>query len=103
MGEVIDAVAEGVAFDFLVDGEGATFVIVVELHLGGVIAGLTIDEIADSGVFDNHFGPEGISGETEKIGAVVGENLNDNISPAGEDVGGLLNLVVWQSGSNDLI
>ena len=36
VGKVVDAVAEGVAFDFLVDGEGAAFVIVVKFHLRGI-------------------------------------------------------------------
>ena len=85
------------------DGERAAFVVVVELHLGGVIAGLAVDKLADGGILDDHFGPKRISWKTEKIGAVVGENLNDNIGPASEDVSGLFDLVVWQSGGDDLV
>lgn len=92
---MVDAVAEGVALDFLVDGEGATFVIVVECHLGGVVAGLAVDEVADGGVFDDHLGPEGISGKTEKVGTLVGGDFDDDVGPAGEDVGGLLDFVLW--------
>ena len=54
VGKVINTVAQGIAFDFLVDGEGAALVIVVELHLGSVETGLAFDEVADGGVFYDH-------------------------------------------------
>ncbi len=86
MGQMIDAVAEGVAFNFLMDGERATLFIVAEFHLRSVVTGLAFDEIADSGVFYNHFGPERVSGESEKIGALVGGDFNYNVGPAGQNM-----------------
>lgn len=41
--------------------------VVVELHAGGVVAGLAIDKIADGGVFYDHFRPEWVTREPEKI------------------------------------
>ena len=77
------------------DREWAAFVVVVELHLGGVEAGFAVDEVADGGVLYNHLGPEGVTGEAEEIGAFVGGDFDDDVGPAGEDVGGLLDFVVW--------
>ena len=85
------------------NGEGAALVVVVEFHLGGIVAGLTVDEIADSGVFDDHFGPEGVSGEAEKVGALVGDHFHDDISPASEDVGSLFDFMIWESIRDDLV
>ena len=85
------------------NGEGAALVVVVEFHLGGIVAGLTVDEIADGGVFDDHFGPEGVSGEAEKVGALVGNYLHDDVSPASEDVGSLFDFVVRKSIRDDLV
>ena len=85
------------------NGEGAALVVVVEFHLGGIVAGLTVDEITDSGVFDDHFGPEGVSGEAEKVGALVGDYLHDDVGPAGEDVGGLFDLMIRESIRDDLV
>ena len=86
VGKVVDTVAEGVAFDFLMDGERAMFFIIMKLHLGSVETGLAVDEITDGGVFDDHFGPKGIAREAEEIIAFVGGDFNDDVSPAGEDV-----------------
>lgn len=83
---MINAIAQGVAFDFFMDGERAIPVVIVELHLRGVVAGFTVDEITNCGVFDDHFGPERITRETEEISALVGGGFNDDISPAGNDV-----------------
>ena len=83
MGQVIDAVAEGVAFDFLMDGEGATLIVVAEFHLGGVVTSLAFDKITDGGVFYNHLRPERVSGEAEEIGALVSGDFDYDIGPAG--------------------
>ena len=88
VGKVVDTVAEGVALDFGMDGKGTMFFIIVKLHLGSIEAGLAVDEITDSGVFDDHFGPKGVTGKTEEIIAFVSANFNDDVSPAGEDVVG---------------
>ena len=85
------------------DGEGAAFVVVVEFHLGGVVGRLAVDEVADGGVFYNHARPEGVPGEAEEIRTSVGEDFNDNISPAGEDVGGLFDFVVRKGRSDNLV
>ncbi len=103
MGEVVDTVGKGVAFDFLVDGEGALLVVVVELHLGGVEAGLAADVVAELGVFDNHLGEEGVPGKAEEVVAVVGRDLDDDIGPAGEDVASTLDFVVGESMLDDLV
>ena len=95
VGEVIDAVGEGVAFDFLVDGEGAFVFVVVEGHAGGVEAGFAFDEVAKFGVFDDHFGPEGVAGEAEEIVAGGGGDFDDDVGPAGEDVFGLFYLMIF--------
>ena len=68
------------------DRERAILFVVMKFHLGGVIAGFTVDEIADGGVFDNHFGPEGIAREAEKEGAFIGSYFNYNVSPAGDNM-----------------
>lgn len=85
------------------DGEGATLVVVVEFHLRGVVAGLTVDEIADGGVFDDHSGPEGVSREAEKVGALVGNYLHDNVGPASEDVGSLFDFMIRESIRDNLV
>lgn len=54
MRKVIDAIAKSVAFNFLVDGEGAAFIVVKKFHLGGIKTGFTFDIITNCGVFDNH-------------------------------------------------
>ena len=64
---MVDAVAEAVAFNFGVDGKGAMVSIIMKRHLRGVVAGFAVDKVADGGVFDDHFRPEGIAGEAEKI------------------------------------
>ena len=52
--KVINAVAQSITFDFLMDGERAALIVVVKLHLRGVEAGFAFDEVADSGVFYDH-------------------------------------------------
>ena len=94
---MINAVAKGVAFDLLVNRKWAMMLIVMELHLWGVKTGFALYEIANGGVFDNHFGPKRIAWETEKIIALIGSNLYDNICPAGEDVLGMLDFGIWKS------
>ena len=64
------------------DGERAVFVIIMELHLGSVVAGFAVYKVANSGVFDDHFGPERITWKTEKIGAFIGGYFNNNVGPA---------------------
>ena len=77
--------------------------IVMKLHLGGVETGLAIDKVTDSGVFDYHFGPERIAWETEEICTVGSSNFNNNISPAGKDMLGVLDGLVWKSLGDYLI
>ena len=86
VGEVVDAVSEGVAFDFSVDGEGTLVLVVVESHAGGVEAGFPVDEVAKLGVFDDHFGPEGVSGEAEEEVPVVGGDFDDDVGPARDNL-----------------
>jgi len=80
---MIDAVAESIAFNFLMDGEGTIFFVVVELHLRGVETGFAFNEVADGGVFDNHFRPERVAGKAEEIVSGIGRDFNDDVSPAG--------------------
>lgn len=101
--EVINAVAEGVAFDFLVDGEGAVVFVVVELHLGSVETSLAFDEVADGGVFFDHFGPEGVAREAEEIIAAVSGDFDDDVGPAGEDVLGFLDFFVGEGLGDDFV
>ena len=58
----------------------------------GVETSFTFDKIADSGVFDNHFGPKRIAGKAEKVGFLVGGDFDDNVGPTSEDVLGLKNM-----------
>ena len=78
---MVNTVAQGIAFDFLVDGEGAFFSVVVEFHLGSVVAGFAVDEIADFGILNNHLGPERIARETEKVGAFIGGKSDETAEP----------------------
>lgn len=100
---MVNAVAESVALDLLVYREWAVLAIVVELHLGSVKASLAIDEIANGGIFDNHLRPEWVAWEAEKVSAVVGGNLDDDVGPAGENVFGFLDLLVRESLLDDLV
>ena len=77
--------------------------IVMKLHLGSVKTGLAVDKATDSGVFDYHLGPEGIVWETEEICTVRSSNFNNNISPAGKDMLGVLDGLVWKSLGDYLI
>lgn len=85
------------------DGKGALLRIVVEFHLRGVEASLAFDEVADGGILDDHLGPERVARETEKVGAMVGGDFDDDVSPAGDDVFGLENLMVGEGVGNNLI
>ncbi len=93
---MVDTVAEAVAFDFLVDGERTVLLVVAKFHLGSVETGFAVDKVADGGVFDNHFGPERIAGEAEKIGTFISGDFDDDVGPAGQDVLGFLDLVIFQ-------
>lgn len=101
--EVVDAVGEGVAFDFFVDGEGAFLFVVVEGHLRGVEAGFATDVVAEFGVFDDHFGEEGVAGEAEEEVAIGGGDFDDYVGPAGEDVAGVCDFVAFERGFDDAI
>ena len=103
MGKMVDAVAQGIAFDFLVDGEGTMVFVVVELHLGSVKTSFAFDEITNSGVFYNHARPERITREAEKIRAVISSNFDDDVGPTGEDVLGFFDLVSFEGVSDDLV
>ena len=85
------------------NGERATLFVTAKLHLGSVVAGFTINEIADFSVFYDHFGPERIARKTEKIRTFVGSNLDDDVSPTSEDVFGIGDVIVWEGLSNDSI
>ena len=96
--EVVDAVGEGVAFDFFVDGEGAVVLVIVEGHLGSVEAGFAADKIAELGVFDDHFGPEGVPREAKEEVALVGGDFYDYVGPAGKNLVGGRDGVVFEGG-----
>ena len=81
--------------------EGTAFVVVVEFHLGGIVAGFAVDEVADSGVFYDHARPERVSREAEEIGAFIGQNFDDDVGPASENVGGLFDFVVGKGAGDD--
>lgn len=85
------------------DREGAVVTIIVELHLRGVKTGFTFDEIANFGVFNNHFGPKWIAGEAEKVVAAGSTSLNDDISPTSNDVFSVLDFGVFEGLSNNLV
>ena len=85
------------------DGKRTLFRIVAELHLRGIEAGFTIYEVADGGVFDDHFGPEGVARETKKESTLIGGDFNDDIGPAGKNVFSVEDLMVGQSVGDDLI
>jgi len=94
--EVVDAVGESVALDFGVHGERAVLLVVVKSHLRGVETGFALNEITEFGVFDNHFGPEGVAGETEEEVALVCGGFDDDIGPSGDDVFGVGDFVVFE-------
>ena len=54
----------------------------------GIVASLAVDKVADGSVFDDHFGPKRVAGETEKIGAFVRGDFYDDISPTSKDMFG---------------
>ena len=100
---MIDSIAQGIAFDFLMDGERAVFAVIVQLHLGGIVASLAVDKVTNGSIFDDHFGPKRVARETEKIGAFVCGDFYDNISPTSKDVFSLENFLVRKGASNNLI
>ena len=100
---MINAIAEGVTFDFLMDGKGAMLVVVVELHLRGIVAGFAVNKITNSGVFDDHFGPEGVARKAEKIRALIGGDFDDDIGPTGENMLGVLNFFIGKSICDDVV
>ena len=63
---MINAVAQCIAFDFAVDREGATMLIVMELHLGSIETGFAVNEITNGSILDDHAGPEWVTRETEE-------------------------------------
>ncbi len=103
MRQMINPVTEGVALDFGMDGEGTMLGIVVKLHLRGVIASLAVDKITDGGVFHDHTRPEGVTRKTEKIGTLISGDFDDDIGPAGQNMFGVLDLVLGKSLGDDLI
>lgn len=101
MGQVINAVAESVAVDFFVNRERATVFVAEKFHVGGVETGFALDEVANSGVFHDHFGPERVAGKTEKVGFLVGGHLDDDVGPTSENVFGVQNFAFGQRIRND--
>lgn len=99
---MINAVAKAIAFDFFVDGEWAILRVVVKFHLRGVKTGFAVDEIADGGVFNNHFGPERVAGETEEVSTLVGSDFDNDVGPASDDVFGFFDFFVGKSGFDDV-
>ena len=79
------------------------FFVIVKLHLGSIETGLAIDKIANGGVFYNHFGPERVAWEAEKVRALVCLYFYDNVGPAGEDMLGVKDLFFWKSFLDDLV
>ena len=69
--------------------------------MGGVETGFAFDEITNRGVFDDHFGPEGVAGEAEKVRFLVGGYFNDDVGPTGEDMFGAENATFRQRIRND--
>lgn len=94
MGEVVNAIAQSVTFDLLVDRKRTMLGIVVELHLRSVETSLTLDEVTDSGVFDDHLGPERIARETEKESTMISGDFDNNIGPASDNMLGVENLII---------
>lgn len=70
------------------DREGAVFGIVVELHLRGVKTSFAVDKITNGGVFYDHFGPERVSGEAEKISTTICGDFDDDVGPASQNMFG---------------
>lgn len=79
------------------------FFVIVKLHLGSVETSLAIDKIANGGVFYDHFGPERVAREAEKVRALVCLYFYDNVGPAGEDMLGVKDLFFWKSFLDDLV
>jgi hypothetical protein len=100
MREVVYTVVHGIALDFLVYGKWAVFV-EMELHGWSVKASLTVDKIAEFGVFDNHFAPEWVAREAkEKITLVCG-NFDNDIGPTRDNVVGFDNFVIFKCDRNN--
>ena len=68
-----------------------------------VETGFAFDEIAKFGIFDDHFGPEGVARETEKESALISGGLDDDISPARNDMSGGGNFVIRKSVLDDVL
>ena len=85
------------------NGKGALFGIVMEFHLGGIETSFTFDEVADGGIFDDHFGPERVARETEKECTAISGNFDDDVGPAGDNMFGFKDVVVGESVGNDLV
>ena len=100
MGKMINAVAQSVTFDLAMNRKGAMFAVVVKLHLGSIEASFAVDEITNSGVFYDHFGPERITRKAKKIRAVRRGYFDDDISPASKNMFSVLNGFVGKSFGN---
>lgn len=56
--------------------------IITKFHLWSVETGFAFDKVANGSVFFDSFGPERISGKTEKVSGLIGFYFNNDISPA---------------------
>ncbi len=85
------------------NGERTLFFVVVEGHAGSVEASFAFDEVTEFSVFDDHFGPEGISGEAEEEVAGVSGDFEDDVGPAGEDLACRFDFMVFEGGFDDVV
>lgn len=100
---MINAVTEGVAFDFLMDRKGTFLFVVVKFHLRGVVTGFAVDKITNCSVLNDHSRPKGITRETEKVSAIIRGYFNYDVSPAGKNMLSLKNFLIWESVGNNFI
>lgn len=101
VGQMINAVAEGVAVNFFVNRKRTAVFVAEQFHVGGVETGFAFDEVTNSSVFHNHFGPERVAGEAEKVGFLVGGYLNNDVGPTSENVFSIQNFAFGQRIRND--
>ena len=79
---MINAIRERVAFDFGMNGKRSVMLVVTKLHTRSVEASFALYKIANSGIFNNHFRPEWITGKTKEKIAVGSSGFYDDIGPA---------------------
>jgi len=95
VGEMIDTVGQSVTFNFSVYREGTLSFVIMQGHLRSVEASFAFYVVAKFGVFDDHFGPEGVAREAEKEGTFVGSDFDNDVGPAGYDVFSVGNFMIF--------